>query len=140
MDGMSIRLPLLLFALPPDDEEITTLGDDAKVHQVPDDLVVLLRVAQGVEPGKGYQITLTPLTIGRDQICTIAINDSRMSRQHGAIFFLAPDFYVKDLVSTNGVFVNGKKVKQVKLNSGDRIQMGGTLFEFIVSKLPGANR
>jgi predicted component of type VI protein secretion system len=138
MDGMSIRIPLVLFAMPPDEKEITTLGDEAKVHQVPDDLLVLLRVVKGLEPGKGYQITQTPLTIGRDKLCTISLNDSRMSRQHGAIFYLAPDFYVKDLASTNGVFVNGKKIKQVKLNSGDQLQMGGTLFEFIVSRLPGA--
>jgi len=134
MEGI-MRLPALLFALPPDEKEITTLGDDAKVHQVPEDLLVVLRVVQGPEPGKGYQITETPLTIGRDQLCSISINDSRMSRQHGAVYYLAPDFYVKDLVSTNGVFVNGNKIKHCQLSNGDRIQLGGTVFEFIISKL-----
>ena len=137
MDGITLRLPWMFFAMPPDEKEITTLGDDAKVHKVPDDLLVLLRVVQGAEPGKGYQITQTPLTIGRDKICTISINDSRMSRQHAAFYYLVPDFFVKDLASTNGVMVNGRKIKQVKLNSGDQILMGGTMFEFIISRLPG---
>lgn len=137
MDGICYRLPMFLFALPPDNEEITTLGDESKVRQIPDELVVLLRVMQGPEQGKGYQITETPLTVGRDKICTISINDTRMSRQHAGIYYMAPDFFLKDLASTNGVFVNGKKVKQAKLNSGDQVQMGSALFEFIVSKLPG---
>jgi pSer/pThr/pTyr-binding forkhead associated (FHA) protein len=138
MDGICYRLPLIFFALPPSNEEITTLGDESKVHQIPDNLVVLLRVLQGAEQGKGYQIHETPLTIGRDKICSISINDTRLSRQHAGIYFLAPDFFIKDLASTNGVFVNARKVKQIKLNSGDQIQMGSTLFEFIVSRLEGA--
>jgi pSer/pThr/pTyr-binding forkhead associated (FHA) protein len=140
MDGISYRLPWLWFAIPPVNEEITTLGDESKVHQIPEDLVVLLRVLQGAELGKGYQITETPLTIGRDKICTISINDSRLSRQHAGIYYLGPDFFIKDLASTNGVFVNARKVKQIKLNSGDQVQMGSTLFEFIVSKLSGAKK
>jgi len=138
MGAASLSLPWFLFALPPDEQGITTLEDDAKVRQVPENLVVLLRVVQGAEQGRGYQITETPLTIGRDKLCGISINDTRMSRQHAGIYYLAPDFFVKDLGSTNGVFVNNKKVKQTRLASGDRIQMGGTIFEFIVSKLMGA--
>ena len=134
MDGITMRLPGLLFA-GPDEREITTLGDEAKVRQVPEDLVVLLRVVSGAEQGRGYQIRETPLTIGRDKICTISVNDTRMSRQHAALYYLAPDFFLKDLASTNGVMVNGRKVKQAKLNSGDKVSMGSTVFEFIVSKL-----
>jgi len=135
MSEMTIHLPRLLFVLTSDDEGVTTLGDEAAVHKIPDDLVVLLRVMEGVEPGKGYQIIETPVTIGRDKICAISIKDSRMSRQHAAIYYFAPDFFLKDLASTNGTFLDDKPIKQAQLKNGDKIRIGQTVFEFIVSKL-----
>ena len=134
MEGILI-FPFLLFALPPDEQEITTLGDDAKVKKIPDDLLVVLRIIEGPEPGKGFQISQTPITIGRDNICTITINDPRMSRQHAVLYYYHPDFFLKDLGSTNGTFVNDRRIKQAQIKNGDKIRMGGTLFEFIMSKL-----
>ena len=138
MVEMSLSWRWLLFALPPDKQEITSLGEDAKVKKLPDDLLVLLRVIEGAEPGKGYQINEMPITIGRDKICKIMVNDSKMSRQHAGIYYYSPDFFIKDLASTNGTLVNDKPVKQARLRSGDRIKLGGTVFEFIVSKMSGA--
>ncbi len=134
MEGILI-FPFLLFALPPDEQEITTLGDDAKIRKIPDDLLVVLRIIEGPEPGKGFQISQTPITIGRDNICTITINDPRMSRQHAVLYYYHPDFFLKDLGSTNGTFVNDRRIKQAQIKNGDKIRMGGTLFEFIMSKL-----
>ncbi len=138
MSEMVINFPALLFSLVTDDQGVTTLGDEAKVHKIPDDLVVLLRVLEGAEAGKGYQIHETPVTIGRDKICAISVKDSRMSRQHGAILYFAPDFFIKDLASSNGTLLDGKPVKQAKLKNGDKIKMGQTVFEFIVSNLSEA--
>ncbi len=116
-----------------DKQEITTLGDEARVQEVPDDLMVMLRVKKGAEPGRGYQITRTPVSVGRDNISGISINDPRMSRQHAALFFFKPDFHLKDLGSTNGSFVNGKRIKSMPLKNGDVIRLGNTEFEFIIS-------
>jgi len=135
MFELILRFPFLFFALPPDNQEITTLGEDAKVRKIPENLLVVLRVLEGPEPGKGYQITEAPLTIGRDNICSITINDPRMSRQHAVIYYYHPDFFIKDLGSTNGTFVNERMVKQTRLKNGDQIRMGGTLFEIIITKL-----
>ena len=135
MSEMTMRLPWVCFALSTDDQGVTSLGDEAKVQKLSDDLVVMLRVVSGAEPGKGYQIRQTPATIGRDRICAISVKDARMSRQHAAIFYLAPDFFIKDMASTNGTFLNDKPITQAKLKSGDRVRLGGTVFEFIVSKL-----
>ena len=60
MDGMTLSLPWLLFAMGPDEREITTLGDEALVRPVPEDLVVLLRVVSGAEQGRGYQYPRDP--------------------------------------------------------------------------------
>jgi pSer/pThr/pTyr-binding forkhead associated (FHA) protein len=138
MNEMVIQLPVLAFVLATDDQGITTLDKAAKVQKTPPDIVVMLRVLEGPDAGKSFQIYETPATIGRDKICTISIKDSRMSRQHAAIFYYAPDFFLKDLASTNGTFLEDKQVKQARLKNGDKIRMGQTLFEFIVSKLSEA--
>ncbi len=122
-----------------DKQEITTLGDEAKVRDIPEDIMVMLRVKKGAEPGRGYQITKTPVSIGRDTLSNISINDTRMSRQHAALFFLPPDFYLKDLGSTNGTYVNNKRIKQATLKNGDLVRIGNTEFEFIVSEVPSGS-
>ncbi len=135
MSEMTISLPGVCFALSTDDQGLTSLGDEARVQKLSDDLVVMLRVLEGAEPGKGYQIRQTPATIGRDRICAISVKDSRMSRQHAAIFYFEPDFFLKDMASTNGTFLDDKPVTQAKLKNGDKVRLGGTVFEFIVNNL-----
>ncbi len=118
---------------PVDEQDITTLGDEAKAKELPEGMMVMLRVLEGQEKGKGYHVEKVPVTIGRDQISDISITDSRMSRQHCMVFYYAPEFYIKDLGSTNGTFVNEKRIKQSGIKNGDHIKAGSTLLEFIVS-------
>lgn len=115
-------------------QEITTLGDEAKVQELPPGLMALFREVEGQNPGKGYAVEKVPLTLGRDALCDVSITDTRMSRQHAMLFYYAPHFYLKDLGSTNGTFVNDKRIKQAILQNGDKVKMGGTTLEFIVSK------
>ena len=122
----------------PGDQEITLLGDEAKSKDLPEGMVVLLRVLEGQEVGKGYPVHKTPASLGRDALCDISIADTRMSRQHAMIFFYAPNFYLKDLGATNGTFVNDKRIKQATIKNGDHLRLGGTKLEFIVSAPAGA--
>ncbi len=117
-----------------DDQEITTLGDDAKAKELPDGIMVMLRVIEGQEVGRGYPVEKAPVTLGRDDMCDISIPDNRMSRQHVMLFYYDPEFYLKDLGSTNGTFVNDKRIKQTTIKNGDHIKIGSTVLEFIVSK------
>jgi len=118
---------------PVDKQEITSLGEDAKAKKLPPGITVMLRVLEGQEPGRGYQIEKSPVTIGRDSMCDVSIPDTRMSRQHCMLFYYSPTFYIKDLGSTNGTFVNDKRVKQSEMKNGDHIQVGSTVLELIVS-------
>ena len=118
---------------PVDQQEITTLGDEAKAREVPEGMMVMLRVLEGQEVGRGYPINKTPVSLGRDTLCDIAILDQRMSRQHAMLFYFQPDFYLKDLGSTNGSFVNDKRIKQALIKNGDHLKVGATVLEFIVS-------
>lgn len=119
---------------PVDQQEITTLGDEAKAREIPDGMMVMLRVIEGQEVGRGYPIHKTPVSLGRDSLCDVSILDQRMSRQHAMLLFFQPDFYLKDLGSTNGSFVNDKRIKQALIKNGDHLKLGSTVLEFIVSR------
>lgn len=133
-----IEIDAALAPPPPPDQEITHLGDDAKARELPDGLVVLLRVIEGAEVGRGYPIHKLPVTIGRDALCDISITDGRLSRQHAMVFFYSPNFFIKDLGSTNGTFLNDKRIKQEVLHNGAHIKIGSTVLEFIFSEQSGA--
>lgn len=73
-------------------------------------------------------------TIGRDRQLAIAIPDRKLSRRHAAIQYVRNQgFYLVDLNSTNGSFVNGEPAqKRVLLKDGDRIRLGSVAFPFLL--------
>ena len=80
---------------------------------------------------KDIELTGEPLTIGRSREADIPLLDDKVSRAHCGIRLSDGEFYLKDLKSRNGVFVNGQRVEDtIKLKPGDRIQIGSTLFVF----------
>src|SRR4030042_1985685 len=99
---------------PKDDQEITTLGADAQTRELPEGILVMLRVVEGAEPGRGYQVTSVPVTLGRDALSGISLPDPKMSRQHAALALHGRELVLKDLGSTNGTFVNDKRVKEAR--------------------------
>jgi hypothetical protein len=74
------------------------------------------RVALGVEP----------VTVGRDPDNDVVLDDRRVSRRHAEIRLRLGRYTLYDLQSTNGTFVNGRRVAEVVLGDGDRILIGGT--------------
>ena len=72
-----------------------------------------------------------PITLGRGAECDLVLADERASRMHCGIRRWDGDFYLKDLDSKNGTFVNGQRIDGlVKLNPGDRIRVGALVFSF----------
>lgn len=72
-------------------------------------------------------------TIGRDaRQVGIAVQDKRLSRCHAALRYVVNQgFYLVDLGSSNGSFVNGEPVWQPRcLQDGDRIRLGSTAIAF----------
>lgn len=85
---------------------------------------VTLSVLEGLERGHVFHDLQTPITIGREEINDVQLNDERISRLHaklqednGAIIFT-------DLNSTNGSRVNGHPVQLRILRAGDHLQIG----------------
>ena len=70
------------------------------------------------------------VTIGRSPEADIIIKDNIVSRKHARVFKSGNKYYIEDLNSTNGVFVNGKKVKgKTVISFHDEIRIGFHLFK-----------
>ncbi len=89
-----------------------------------------LLVVRGVDQGSRFEITETPLSLGRGVRNEIRILDTEVSRQHAEIQPNQDGYFLIDKGSSNGTFVNGKQVRRRKLENGDQIQIGRSVILF----------
>jgi len=83
-----------------------------------------LVVVEGERPGWLQELTPT-LTIGRDSSCRLRFHDASLSKVHCRLRFDGQSVRVSDLASTNGSFVNGRRIEgDVELLVGDLLQVG----------------
>ncbi|MBV8160092.1 MAG: FHA domain-containing protein [Acidimicrobiia bacterium] len=94
--------------------------------------VAHLRIVEPAEQrGRSYEVA-DELTIGRAAGCQIPLEDSFASQLHARLFRRNGDLLVEDLGSTNGTFLNRKKVSSaVPIRKGDRLQVGKTVLELV---------
>jgi pSer/pThr/pTyr-binding forkhead associated (FHA) protein len=78
------------------------------------------------EPVAGTTLSLDAITtIGRDVNNAIVVDDQFASAEHAVLTYRGRTWYVEDLDSTNGTFVNGARVEGVApLGYGDELQIG----------------
>ena len=70
------------------------------------------------------------LTVGRAAGCQITLDDTYASQVHARIFMRDDQLYVEDLGSTNGTYLNRRKVSApMVVSQGDQIQIGSTIME-----------
>lgn len=70
-----------------------------------------------------------PLVVGRNESADVAvIEDAYLSHEHFQIVPDADGFFVRDLSSKNGTWVNGRRVSEHRLQPLDRIRAGRSLF------------
>ncbi len=90
-----------------------------------------LVVMNGPRAGKVFRLQELN-DIGRDsRYNTVSVEDPTMSRQHARIRLEKEGFVIYDLASANGVLVNGQKEQRRRLENGDRITLGQTVFGFM---------
>jgi len=79
----------------------------------------------GPTVGKAYPLDAQEVSIGRDAVNTIAINDAEISRRHARMELRGSAYVIQDLGSTNGTFVNGTRISGMQvLNPGDTVSFG----------------
>jgi pSer/pThr/pTyr-binding forkhead associated (FHA) protein len=86
----------------------------------------ILRTLSENEPEKTFRVlTGRPRTIGRATGADFIVDGALVSRVHCRITAMADGtLEVKDLESTNGTFVNGKRIETAQLASGDKLTLG----------------
>ncbi len=79
-------------------------------------------------------------TVGRHPNNVLRLVDREVSKDHAIIEKTGGYFLLKDLGSSNGTFVNSRKVKELRLKDGDRLMFGASEFTFLsggADGLPG---
>lgn len=76
------------------------------------------------------------LTIGRRPECDIHIDNLAVSGRHARVMTISGSSFLEDLESTNGTFVNGKKVAKHPLSNGDLIMIGKHSLRFASEAAP----
>jgi two-component system, NtrC family, sensor kinase len=89
--------------------------------------VPTLFVIRGADQGTRFELIEPTIRLGRDASNLLQIHDTEVSRHHAEIRRTETDCIISDLNSSNGTFVNGQRIRQHKLQSGDQLQLGGTL-------------
>ncbi len=79
--------------------------------------------------GRRYPLA-DELTVGRAAGCHVTIDDTYASQIHARVFSRDGQLFVEDLGSTNGTYLNRKKVQGPQvMRRGDRLQVGNTVME-----------
>ena len=80
--------------------------------------------------GTRHEIDRRRTVIGRSKDCDVQVADPNISRRHAELRQEGTAYWLVDLDSTNGVIVNGRRLKRAKLESGDTITLGSTELVF----------
>jgi hypothetical protein len=88
-----------------------------------------LRMIKGLPVDGVYSITGTT-RVGRGDESEIVLLDPSVSRAHAIVEFDAGEPVVRDLDSTNGTYVNGRRVRVESLRDGDELRFGNTRMRF----------
>ncbi|HBT46973.1 MAG TPA: hypothetical protein DEA73_03690 [Peptococcaceae bacterium] len=94
-------------------------------------LILEVREALGdnIKKGKAYPLGEN-IIIGRDRLSDIVLNEIHVSARHAAVTRRGNGWEIRDLGSTNGTYVNGRRITgPVQLSPGDEVRIGGVIFE-----------
>jgi len=83
-----------------------------------------------------WELTQNPLSVGRGVSADVIVADATLSRRHFVILPENGHYWLKDLNSQNGTYVDGHRAGAVRLHHHDCIAAGRTLFMFNEQK-PG---
>jgi len=132
----------------PDDDSISNILRDIPLEEIPEEgemrpseeatggnvkakseAEASLLVLEGSLDQAEYNLSENT-SIGRSPSNDIVLKETKVSRQHATINYRDGSYYIMDLKSSNGVYVNGKKVEESLLKDGDEIKVGSFKFQF----------
>jgi hypothetical protein len=84
--------------------------------------------------GQVKRVDKRRVVLGRSRECDIQVEDPNVSRRHAELRQEGAAYWVVDLDSTNGIEVNGRRVKRAKLEPGDTFTVGSTDVTFTTER------
>ncbi|MBN2496208.1 MAG: sigma 54-dependent Fis family transcriptional regulator [Deltaproteobacteria bacterium] len=89
-----------------------------------------LVVVKGTDKGRELTIDKQRCLIGRSAGCSLVLNDSSVSSVHAEVCIEPEGYLLRDLKSTNGIFMLGHRALEVFLRPGSEFQVGNNLLRF----------
>lgn len=91
--------------------------------------MAVIKVIEG--PGEGDSLLLSEKnSLGRARECDLRVKAAEASRNHAQIVQRGADYFVIDLNSSNGTYLNGVKISEAKIKDGDKITISGVTLQF----------
>ena len=85
----------------------------------------------GGRVGESFPIEGSRLAIGRRPDSDVFLDDVTVSRDHALLVKRGEDFFLDDLGSLNGTYVNRQRIESEKLTDGDELQIGKYKLTFL---------
>lgn len=90
-----------------------------------------LTCVAGADEGHVFPLAFLDTWLGRGDDADVRLRDRTVSRRHARLLHRGLSYFVEDLATTNGVFVNGQRVKDTqRLETGDVLELGHTVLRF----------
>jgi serine phosphatase RsbU (regulator of sigma subunit) len=99
--------------------------------------VAILYVVRGGTPGTTYSLTGERCIIGRHPGCQVVFDNPAISRHHAQVLESHGNYFVEDLRSRNGTFLNGKLLDgRTQLEDGDQVRISDVVLTFTEGNQP----
>jgi two-component system cell cycle response regulator len=112
------------------EDEITDVNQgarDSETSPAPVARKATLVVLRGLEAGRMFTLDREATLIGRDASSHVRYEDKGLSRRHARIVHTGGRYFIEDLGSRNGTFVDGERVQRMELRGGERIALSATV-------------
>ncbi len=119
--------PHTTMALTPEDVS----EDDGALPELPLEATALVVRSGGGRAGETFTLERDTIVVGRSPECEIFLDDVTVSRRHAELARRDDGFYINDLGSLNGTYVNRRRVESAKLSDGDDVQIGKYRLTFL---------
>lgn len=115
-----------------DEDPLAALADPSPSLPDPSHAGEIHRITLTSGPNRGNVTPLSqaPMSVGREHDNTIELKDSEVARYHARIVYSNGSYYIEDLESSTGTWVNGMRRQRTVLNGGDIVRVGTTEFRF----------
>lgn len=117
-------------------EETKAEGAEKRDDMLPLSREYFLEFQTGKKRAQSYKIESSKFVLGRGPEANLSLDDEQVSRKHAVIEIFGKDnIYLSDLASANGTFLNGVRIRTVRLRHNDIIRIGKEVLKFVVKEV-----